>query len=97
MGDSFVTCSVFKNPANGTRIYSYFMNWLFRAHSIWQDALFILDKGGGLGPASTEPARLCSFLKGRLIISVECMWVKWGKEGERSGRRGRGNCYWHVK
>lgn len=55
------------------------MNWLFEAHSIWQDALLIFDGGGGLGPASTEPARLCSFPKGGLIISVEWMGVKWGK------------------
>lgn len=34
VGDSFVTWSVFENPENGTRIYHYFMNWIFEAHSI---------------------------------------------------------------
>lgn len=46
MSDSCVTWAVCGATSNGIKIYPYYKNWLFEAHSLWRDTLLSLDTGG---------------------------------------------------
>lgn len=59
MNDSCVACSGWVVPGNGSRIYPWFMFWLFGSHSLCWDALI---QGRGWGEAQSCLFLMCTVL-----------------------------------